>query len=156
MTPDYFMRIIEQLGAMLAKLTAFQRAGEHAQAQGELERLCQQHAGMSLAELKGSSPEAVAARLQDGGGRRYPRAVLLAEVLVRDAQVREAAGGPAAALPGYVHAFCLLADSVGVFSLEEQAFLRPKVQALAHRLSGLRTHPYLAERLRRHDPDAAA
>lgn len=155
MTPDYFMRIVEQLGAMLAKLTAFQRAGEHAQAQGELERLCRQHAGMSLAELRGSSPEAVASRLQDGGGLRYPRAVFLAEVLVQDAQAREAAGDFAAALPGYVHAFCLLADSVEVFSLEEQAFLRPKAEALAARLSSLRTHPYLAERLRRYDPDAA-
>ena len=156
MNPDYFMRIVEQLGAMLAKLTSLQRAGEHAQVQGELERLCRQHAGMSLAELKASSPEAVALRLHDGGGLRYPRAVLLAEVLSQDATAREAANGFAAALPGYVHAFCLLADSLEVFSSEEQAVLRPKAAALAARLQSLRAHPYLTDRLRRFDPPSAA
>lgn len=153
MAPDYFMRIVEQVAVMLVKLTGLQRAGEHEQAQGELENICRQHAGMSLADLKALAPPEVARRLEDGGGLRHPRAVLLAEVLLQDAASHEAAEGFATALPGYVHAFCLLADSMDVFSLEEQTSLRPKVQALASRLVGLREHPYLSERLRRYLPD---
>jgi hypothetical protein len=55
--------------------------------------------------------------------------------------------------PNYVHAFCLIADSVESLSKEEQLEYQPKLRDTWGKLGELRQHPYIEERGRKLLPD---
>jgi len=149
MTQDYIMRLIEQIAAMLAAIIAKRRNGQIEEARQDLEATCGQTVGLTLEAVKQLSPEALASHLCDSGGNRYPRSVILAELLVQDAEILEAQGATQEAIPGYLHAFCLLADAYPVLSSEEQAIYRPKLDALGAKLEHLPPNPYTTERIAR-------
>jgi hypothetical protein len=149
MARDYILRMVEQIAAMLASIIAKKQAGQIAEAGVELENTCLQTIGLNLADLKRLSPESVAGLLNNAGALRPVRAVMLAELLLADAELHEA--HPNVVPPvefNYVHAFCLLADAIGALTTEEQAFYRVKLDMLAERLGDLKEHPYIKERLR--------
>jgi len=148
MAGDFTLRMIEQIAAMLATIVARKKAGQFTEARRELENACLDTVGLPLERIKGLSPEAVAKLMADAGALRHTRAVKLAELLLLDAELLEAQGSPAQPLASHVHAFCLLADAMPALNSGEQAFYRVKLDALADRLGELRTHPYLAPRLR--------
>jgi hypothetical protein len=77
--------------------------------------------------------------------------VILAELLLHDAENSEATGDNANALLDYLHAFCLLFDTIDTLSKEDQTVYRPKLKALAARLRNLPPHPYLSARLADYD-----
>ena len=54
------------------------------------------------------------------------------------------------ALAAYIHAFCLIFDSMPELSNEEQAIYRPKLDALAARLEHLPPNPYITHKLDAH------
>jgi hypothetical protein len=56
-------------------------------------------------------------------------------------------------MPNYVHAFCLIADSLETLSSDEQPAFRAKLATLAEKLGPLRDHPYLAERISKTSTD---
>jgi hypothetical protein len=101
--------------------------------------------------IRGSSPEALWNLLGQGGGLRYPRAVMLAELLLQDAELAKSENRPADVLRSEVQAFCLLSECLPVLSHDDAAVYRPKVEALARELE--RTfggEPYVQEKLRRY------
>ena|ERR1700733_3477506 len=151
MARDYILRIADQIAAMLATILAKKQAGQIAEAGTELENTCLQTIGLTLTDLKRLSPEAVAQLLNNVGALRPVRAVMLAELLLVDAELIEADPNPRPSLPNHVHAFCLLADAIGTLTTEEQAGYRIKLNVLADRLGDLRTHPYIQERLRNYE-----
>jgi hypothetical protein len=151
MARDYILRIADQIAAMLATILAKKQAGQIAEAGTELDNTCLQTIGLTLTDLKRLSPEAVAQLLNNVGALRPVRAVMLAELLLVDAELIEADPNPRPSLPNHVHAFCLLADVIDTLTTEEQAGYRIKLNRLADRLGDLRTHPYIKERIRNYE-----
>ncbi len=150
MQRDYIMRLIEQIAALLASVVAKQRAGQYPEAKAELEEKARQTIGFGLSDLKRLSPEAVSQLLESSGGLRYGRAVVVAELLLQDAAISEATGESGDTLLNYLHAFCLLSDTIETLTVEDQAVYRPKVDALVTRLRSLPPHPYVSGKLRKY------
>jgi hypothetical protein len=147
MPQDYIMRLIEQAAAMLAALLERRRKGEIQEARQDLQALCLENVGLPLETVKNFSPNAIAEHLSTAGAHRYVRAVMLAELLIQDAETLEIQGEVQRALPSWVHAFCLLFDAYPVLSEEEQAVYRAKLEALAEKVAKLPPNPYTTERL---------
>jgi hypothetical protein len=156
MAQDYIMRLVEQVTRMLAAILAHRKAGRDAEAALEIEANCRRTIGLPLALVRRSSPEALAELLQQAGGLRHARAVMLAELLLQDADLRTAANRPADALCSRVHAFCLLTDSIGVLSREESALYHPRLEVLARELEAFSDEPYIQQKLHAYRAKAAA
>src|SRR4051812_11646945 len=112
MQRDYIMRLVEQIAALVASIIAKERAGQYPEAKADIEAKALHTVGMSLADVRKLSPEAVSQLLASGGGLRYGRAVILAELLLHDALVADAIGNTSEALVSRVHAFSLLSDTL--------------------------------------------
>jgi hypothetical protein len=151
MQQDYIMRLIERIAALLASIIAKERAGLYPEAKADIEEKAQQTIGMGLRDLRRLSPEAVSELLGSSGSLRYGRAVILAELLLHDAAVSDAIGEGSDALLDYLHAFCLLSDTVATLSDEEQAVYRPKLESVVAHLRSLPAHPYVREKLLEYD-----
>jgi hypothetical protein len=126
MPEDYLLRLIEQVSLMLAELSR-SKTGERP---ARISALCLRETGLPLDFVKHSSPEAILQLLESGGGTQYARAVLLAELLLQDADVNDAAGKSREATISRAQAQALLDHSVDNLSPEEQASYRPKLEAL--------------------------
>jgi hypothetical protein len=131
MAEDYLLRLIEQVSLMLAELGRL-KAGEKP---ARISALCLRETGLPLDFVKHSSPKTILQLLESGGGTQYARAVLLAELLLQDADVSEAAGKNREAMISRVQAQALLDHSVDKLSPEEQAVYRPKLEALMRDLN---------------------
>jgi hypothetical protein len=152
MQRDYIMRLIEQIAAIVASIVAKERAGQYPEARAEVDAQARQVVGMGLADVRKLSPEAVSKLLTSSGGLRYGRAVILAELLLHDAAIGDATEHPSEALLSRIHAFCLLSDTVGTLTAEDQAIYREKLRELAARLRSLPAHPYISSKLAAYDP----
>jgi hypothetical protein len=126
MAQDYLLRLIEQVALMLAELSRL-RAGEKP---ARISALCLRETGLPLDFVKHSSPETILQLLESGGGTQYARAVLLAELLLQDADVSDASGKNREVTISRAQAQALLDYSVDNLSPEEQAIYRPKLEAL--------------------------
>jgi len=148
MAEDYIMRLTRQIAMIIAAIITRRRAGQIDEARQEIETNCQQTIGLTLDAVKQLSPEALAELLSQSGANRYYRSLLLAELLIQDAEMLEAQGAAAGAIFGYLHTFCLLWDTYPVLSPEEQAICRPKLNALAAKLEDLPVNPFTTERVK--------
>jgi hypothetical protein len=149
MTQDYIMRLVLQIAAALAGIVAKQKAGDFLGAKAELNLQVQQAIGLNISEVRRLAPEAIAQLLESSGALRQSRAVVLAELLLKDAEMTE--GDDSQATADYLHAFCLLADTFSTLDADDQATYRPRLQSLAEQLRGFQTHPYIRERLRHYE-----
>jgi len=149
MARDYFLRMIDQIAAVLEEIDERQRSGDNSGAKAELNSRSQQAVGLDISHIQRMSPEAVAQLLDTSGGLRQGRAILLAELLLKDAEMHQE--DVSRATIDYVHAFCLLADTVDMLDIEDQATYRPKIRALAIHLKDMQTNPYIREKLRQHE-----
>ena len=131
MAKDYILRMIEQVAMMLAEIVASRRRGDVAEATREIADKCQQTSGLTLDLVKRSSPRAIAELLRTGGELRYLRSIMLAELLVQDAEICEESGHADDALVSYLHAFRLVYDSLEALSLEDQRVYRDKLALIA-------------------------
>jgi hypothetical protein len=147
MERDYIMRLIEQIGALLASIIAKERAGQFAEARADINEKARQTIGLNVDEVRKLAPEAVAQLLSSCGGLRYGRAVILAELLLHDGEIAEKTGKRNDALLSYLHAFCLLSDTIETLTPEDQVVYRDKLKALAVRLENFPAHPYVTERI---------
>jgi hypothetical protein len=148
MAQDYVMRLLQQIAAMLAAIIAKRQSGQLMEASQEVEAACLSAVGLPLDVVKRLSPDELAARLQMTGALRYTRSVMLAELLIQDAEILESKNEPQQALASSVHAFCLLVDSIERLSSEEQAVYESKLEILAGKLDHLPPNPYTTQRLR--------
>jgi hypothetical protein len=148
MPEDYIMRLIQQIGALLAAILAKRGDGRPVEARQELDSTCLQTLGLPLATLKRYTPEALAKQLEQSGGNRYVRSIMLAELLIQDAELLAENGEPRDALASYLHSFCLIFDSYPFLTTDEQAIYRPKLEMLAAKLEHLPPNPYVTHKLR--------
>jgi BMFP domain-containing protein YqiC len=133
MAQDYILRLIEQVGQMLAEISRLRKA----EIPQRIRAICQQTIGLSLDLVKRSSPEMILKLLESGGGTQYARAVMLAELLLRDAELSAAAGKDREATISRAQAQVLPARSIDNLSADEQAAYRPKLEALTASLTAL-------------------
>ena len=150
MAQDYLLRLIEQAAQMLAAIIAHRKAGRVTEAALEIEAKCSQTVGLPLETVRRLSPEALWEILGQGGGLRYPRGVLLAELLLQDAELARTTNRAADTIRDQVQAFCLLAECVPVLAQDEAAIYRPRLEALGRELeeSPFGSEGYVQEKLR--------
>ena len=111
---------------MLAELARL-KSGEKP---ARISALCLRETGLPLDFVKHSAPDTILRLLETGGGTQYARAVLLAELLLQDADVSESAGKNREAIISRAQAATLLEHSIDHLSPDEQAVYRPKLDAL--------------------------
>jgi len=145
MPQDYFLRIIDQVAVMLAQVMQKQLSGDITGAKAELNAHCHQTLGLDISQVQRMSPEAVTQLLDTAGGLRQARAIMLAELLLKDAELEEHDHSRVAI--DQIHAFCLLAGAIAALDMEDQQAYRPRLQALADRLRPLQSNPYIAAKL---------
>jgi hypothetical protein len=126
MPQDYILRLIEEVALMLAELARL-KSGEKP---ARISALCLRETGLPLDFVKHSAPDTILRLLETGGGTQYARAVLLAELLLQDADVSESAGKNREAIISRAQAATLLERSIDHLSPDEQAVYRPKLDAL--------------------------
>jgi hypothetical protein len=153
---DYILRMIEQLATMIAALIHRRKAGEIIEAREDLENHCVRTIGFTLSEIKNLAPEEVAKILDRSGALRVTRALILSELLRLDAEWHEKDRTSEQLIQNYVHAFCLVADSVDLLSSDEQPHFRARLATYAEKLGDVREHPYISERLAKYDISAQA
>lgn len=119
MARDYILRLIDHAALMLAEIIAKRKTGQPAEVRAAIENQALQQTGLPLSLIRGAAPAMVADLLRNGGELRYIRGVLLAELLLQDAEMCEETGDKPGALTGYLHAWCLLHDAAVSFNPEE-------------------------------------
>lgn len=93
------------------------------------------------------TPDALAEHLKKSGALGCTHAVMLAELLIQNDEILESRGEARQALAAHLHAFCLLFDSIGFFSSEDQIAYGAKLERLAVKLDHLPSNPYTTSRL---------
>jgi hypothetical protein len=146
MPEDYLLRMIEESSIMLSSINAHRKAGRDGDAIQDIETACLERIGLPFFLIKRSSPEALLDLMQRSGAR-YVRSVLLADLLIQDAEINEAAGEVSTAICSRLQAFVLLASSIEMLTTEEKAFYRPKLNTLLHQLKPVSNDPYLQKKL---------
>ena len=146
MPQDYFLRLIEQVSIMLAQIMGKKAAGGDAGAKQELDTQSRQTSGLDIAQLQQMSPEALRHHLETADGLRQARAILLAEWLLKDAEMNS--NDERRQAIDQLHAFCLIASSIDSLDPDDQRVYRPKLQFLIDRLTPLQNDPYIATKLR--------
>ncbi|HEX2099126.1 MAG TPA: hypothetical protein VHF69_00600 [Candidatus Synoicihabitans sp.] len=137
MPQDYILRLLQQLGAIVATILGKRAAGDLDGAEAEIAEQCLRHTGLPLVVVKQSTPEALAQLLAMGGAMQTSRALILAELLRHDAQLAEARGNPVAAALSYQQADRLIADSLPSLAGEEAEAFRQKQAEIATKLRDL-------------------
>jgi hypothetical protein len=150
MAQDYIMRLIEQVARMLAGILALRKAGQNEEARQEIDSSCCQTVGMSLEQIRRASPQNIAQSLERSGPARHARAIVLAELLLQDAELSEIAGRLEDALLSRLHVFCLLLDSIDLLDRQDQKIYSEKLDVVAAKLSPLSQDPFIAERMRQY------
>ena len=156
MSTDYIMRLVDQIAAALAGIIMKQSGGQYAEAREDLDEKCVETIGMHLSDVTRLAPEAVAELLAGAGALRHSRSVLLAELLLLDASLGDALGDNSRASLDYLHAFCLLSDSLDALEPHDQAVYRDKADSLAIRLRELPSSSYIEQKLHQYELAAAA
>lgn len=148
MPEDYLLRIARQIGQLLAALVGKRKAGQTAEAQQELERLCLEGVGLPWRTVRTSSPEALLEHLRGAGALRHHRAILLAELLLEEAELADLESRVTDAIRARLQAFCLISDVLDMLSVDDLRVYEEKLERLAAQLEPMAAHPYLAEKLR--------
>lgn len=147
MARDFVLRLIEQLATLLAALINRRKAGEIIEAREDLENATVRTVGFTLSEIKLLAPEEVTRIVDRAGALRTIRALTLAELLLLDARWHEEDRTQDQLTPNYVHAFCLISDSLDTLASEDHEHFKARLLSIADKLGELREHPYIAERL---------
>jgi hypothetical protein len=146
MPQDYFLRLIDQVAIMLAQIMGKKAAGDDAGAKDELSAQCRQTIGLDISQVQQMSPEALGQRLETAAGLRQARAILLAELLLKDAEMNSEDERRTAL--DHLHAFCLIAGAVDSLDPDDQRAYRAKLKLVADRLAPMQSDPYVAQKLR--------
>ena len=94
---DYILRLLQQLGAVVATILGRRAAGDLAGAEQEIEEQCLRHVGLPWVIVRQSSPESLRSLLAMGGALQSLRTLVVAELLVQSADLAQARCNPPAA-----------------------------------------------------------
>jgi|ERR1041385_4826627 hypothetical protein len=145
MAGDYFLRLIDQIAIILAEIARLEASGDDSGARVEINERCRQTIGLDIGQIQQMSPEALDQLLETAAGLRQTRAVILAELLLKDSEMHTADLGRVSL--DRLHAFCLLASVVDSLGADDQRVYRQKLEGLRDYLSGLSDNSYVASKL---------
>ncbi len=137
MPQDYIIRLLQQLGAVLASIAGKKSQGDWAAAEQEIADQCERHTGLPFAVVKQSTPESLAQLLAMGGAMQLPRSLMLAELLCEDADLSERRGNPMAAAASYAQAEALIARALPSLAGEDEAAFQEKQAVVVTKLRDL-------------------
>jgi len=147
MARDYLLRLFEKVSEMLAGILLEKRGGNDLGAQTEIEKACLAQTGLPWAFVERSSPEALDECLRKGANYHY-RAILLAELLLQDADLKEAESNAVAVVRDKLMAFYLIKKAYVVLSPEEKAVYQEKLDSLSRELRATSNDVYLENLMR--------
>jgi hypothetical protein len=145
MPQDYFLRLIEQISIMLAEIARLKNAGDKSGATAEISVRCRETVGLDVSQVQQMSPEALAQVLDTAEGLRQCRAIMLAELLLQDAEMHSEDAGRESL--DRLHAFCLIAGVVHSLDTDDQRIYREKLEGLRSQLKVMQSNPYIASKL---------
>ena len=131
MASDYVLRLIDQIALLLAEILQLRKFGRAGEAQEEISKACLENVGLPFALVKHSAPETILEMLESGGGTQHVRAIMLAELLLQDAELAESAGQKREALISRAQARALIAHNLAQLSAQDQTIYRAKLDALS-------------------------
>ena len=134
---------------MLAGILAKMKGGQYPAARLEIDHICLTHIGLSMSDVKQRSPESLTEHLSHSGPLKIQRSILLAELLLQDAELCDRDANETGAVLSRMHAFCLLTSSIDSLDQSEQPAYRAKLTQIAEQLKPFTTHPYLVDKLSR-------
>lgn len=137
MPQDYILRLLQQLGAIVATIAGRRTAGDLQGAEQAIADECLRQTGLPFVVVQQSSPENLAALLQMGGARQVSRALTLAELLREDALLAEQRGNPLHAAVSYRQALSLVTSTLPGLRGEEETLFRGRAAELAVKLRDL-------------------
>ncbi|HEX4631851.1 MAG TPA: hypothetical protein VH188_12900 [Chthoniobacterales bacterium] len=145
MPQDYLLRLIDQISIMLAEIARLVASGDGSGARAEISERCRQNIGLDITQIQHMSPEALGQLLETSAGLRQTRAVMIAELLLKDAEMHP--DDPSRVSLDRLHSFCLLASVVDSLDAGDQRVYRQKLEGLRDYLSGLSDNPYVTSKL---------
>ncbi len=154
MPEDYFLRLIDQVAIMLSQIASREVAGDNSGAKAEVNAQCRQAMGLDISQVRRMSPEALAQLLNTAAGLRQSRAVLLSELLLKDAEMHPEDEGRVSL--NRLQAFCLIASVVDSLDVNDQRVYRSKLEVLIEQLRPLQSNPYIAAKLREYESERKA
>jgi hypothetical protein len=140
MPQDYLLRMIEQVAQLLAEILRLRKIGRISDAAEQIKAACGQAVGLPFDVVKHSAPETILQLLESGGGTQHVRAVMLAELLLQDAELSDSIGKEREATISRAQARVLLAHSINSLSPDEQKVYRPKLKALNAEMTDTSSH----------------
>ena len=108
---DYLERAIESFAQIVAFIIGRTKAGDHEDAQVVLQEAAKRYIGFSLGALDSLSHEGLRSLLRVGGSLDVQRCLMLADLRVLEARLREAEGFRDLALRSYSAALRLYAEA---------------------------------------------
>jgi hypothetical protein len=131
MPQDFILRLIQQVAQVLASILAFRKAGRMEEAQQAIGEQCFSVTGVPFLLAKNSTPEELLAMMDSGPvGLRCSRKIMMAELLLQDAEIDEATGNLPAAQKTEMLAASLIAASVDSLPADEAKVYREKLASL--------------------------
>lgn len=137
MPQDYILRLLQQLGAIVATIAGKRTAGDFAGAEHELNEQCLRHTGLPLVVAKQASSDDLQALLAMGGQMQLHRSLILAELLRQDAELAKARGNPLEAVVSLRRALDLVERALPALVGEEAAAFREAQQTMVTQLRDL-------------------
>jgi hypothetical protein len=128
---DYVLRLIDQIALMLSEIFQLRKLGRTGAAHAEISKACLENVGLPFELVKRSAPETILEMLATGGGTQHVRAIMLAELLLQEAELAESARQKREALIGRAQARALIAHNLAQLSPEDQTIYRSKLDALS-------------------------
>jgi hypothetical protein len=128
---DYVLRLIDQIALLLAEILQLRKFGRAREAREEISKACLENVGLPFALVKRSAPEAILEMLATGGGTQHVRAIMLAELLLHDAELAESAGQKREGLISRAQARVLIAHNLAQLSPQDQTIYRAKLDGLS-------------------------
>jgi hypothetical protein len=136
---DYLMRLVRRFASALARISGLKNAQQYPEALEAIDQAYQDLFGVNSKFVFVLSEKDLLALMQSGGALDADKAVIMAGLLVEEAETQERQGRPEESRPRYRKALNLLLEAVR--SGRETSFpdLRARIEGLMLRLSVERT-----------------
>jgi hypothetical protein len=146
MTVNLAFDWLEMLERMQLEI-AIELKEEGAAAAGEeIEKACSRVCGVPFALIRRSPSESLVELLRRGANAEE-KCLVLAELLMRHAELGQDQGRIADAVGGNLQAYGLISASLGILKPEQQAAYRDKLNVLAEKLAPFADDPYVSRQL---------